>query len=338
MSKKESRYYYSFISKLFKNISNNSGLTKNFKDQLNIALCLISKKVSLMAQKITIISKKKTISEGEILKAIKFMITDNLFLEEIKSYANEALEKYKNTDENGISRQSRAGIIFPVSITEKFIRNFGYNNLMITAGSSIYLACFLEILTSKIIQKCLGISDETLAVRLTIRELFLGIKRTSYISDIFDFCKINIIGGGVLPEINSFLLNKKRRKISKKQDAGQKKHRFRPGTIALREIKKYQKYSDSLIFAKLPFEKLVRKIIYEKAGSTIKISSEFFIVLQYWIENFLISFLRDSNLASIHSKRIKVIPEDLEFIRKIRNYPEVLYEAEEDVNEEKETV
>ena len=38
-----------------------------------------------------------------------------------------------------------------------------------------------------------------------------------------------------------------------------KPHRFRPGTVALREIRKYQKSTDLLI-RKIPFQRLVREI------------------------------------------------------------------------------
>jgi histone H3 len=38
-----------------------------------------------------------------------------------------------------------------------------------------------------------------------------------------------------------------------------KPHRYRPGTVALREIRKYQKSVDLLI-CKLPFSRLVREI------------------------------------------------------------------------------
>lgn len=323
MSKKESRYYYSFISKVFKNIANNTGLTKNFKDQLNEALCIISKNISYISKEITIISEKKTISETEIEKSISFMVKDTCFLKEIFSTCEKALENYNNSNDTDISRQSMANIIFPVSIAEKFIRNFGHNNVMVTASSPIYLACFLELLTKRILSNCLTLSKEGITNRLTIRDLFLTIDNNTVIKDIFNFCGIKLIGGGVKSEIHSFLKNKKRKKNTKKEGEA-KKHRFRPGTIALREIKKYQEnYTDKLIFAKLPFEKLVRKIIYEKTGESIKISKEFFIILQYWLEDYLISFLKDCNLASIHAKRVKVSLEDLEFIRKLRGYPEI---------------
>lgn len=48
------------------------------------------------------------------------------------------------------------------------------------------------------------------------------------------------------------------------QPAGgvKKPHRFRPGTVALREIRKYQKSTDLLI-RKLPFQRLIREIASE---------------------------------------------------------------------------
>ena len=44
--------------------------------------------------------------------------------------------------------------------------------------------------------------------------------------------------------------------------AHKKPHRYRPGTVALREIRKYQK-STELLIRKLPFQRLVREIAQE---------------------------------------------------------------------------
>ena len=41
-----------------------------------------------------------------------------------------------------------------------------------------------------------------------------------------------------------------------------KPHRFRPGTVALREIRRFQK-STELLIRKLPFQRLVREIASE---------------------------------------------------------------------------
>ena len=62
------------------------------------------------------------------------------------------------------------------------------------------------------------------------------------------------------------LANKAARKtasVSNPAAGGVKKpHRFRPGTVALREIRKFQK-STELLIRKLPFQRLVREIAQE---------------------------------------------------------------------------
>ena len=51
-----------------------------------------------------------------------------------------------------------------------------------------------------------------------------------------------------------------RRNVSAPASGGVKKpHRYRPGTVALREIRRYQK-STELLIRKLPFQRLVREI------------------------------------------------------------------------------
>ena len=53
--------------------------------------------------------------------------------------------------------------------------------------------------------------------------------------------------------------NKAVKKTAPAEGGMKKKHRFRPGTVALREIKRYQKATDLLI-AKAPFQRFVRAI------------------------------------------------------------------------------
>jgi histone H3 len=57
------------------------------------------------------------------------------------------------------------------------------------------------------------------------------------------------------------LATKSARKSAPQVGGGVKKpHRYRPGTVALREIRRYQKSTDLLI-RKLPFQRLVREIV-----------------------------------------------------------------------------
>ena len=94
------------------------------------------------------------------------------------------------------------------------------------------------------------------------------------------------------------------------------KHRFKPGTVSLREIRKLQKMGNTLIFARNPFEKYVREIFCDY-NKDLKISKNVFTILQYALEFNLVKLLTDSNNAAIHAGRVKMMPTDIDFIRKI---------------------
>lgn len=96
-----------------------------------------------------------------------------------------------------------------------------------------------------------------------------------------------------------------------------KPHRFRPaGTVALREIRKYQKSTDLLI-RKAPFQRLVREIA-SAHRSDLRFQSAAVMSLQSAAEAYLVGVFEDTNLAAIHAKRITIAPKDLMLARRIR--------------------
>lgn len=95
-----------------------------------------------------------------------------------------------------------------------------------------------------------------------------------------------------------------------------KPHRFRPGTVALREIRKYQKSTDLLI-RKLPFQRLVREIAQE-FKTELRFQSSAIGALQEASEAYLVSLFEDVNLCAIHSKRVTIMVKDIQLARRIR--------------------
>jgi histone H3 len=95
-----------------------------------------------------------------------------------------------------------------------------------------------------------------------------------------------------------------------------KPHRYRPGTVALREIRRYQKSTD-LLLRKLPFQRLVREIA-ERYRSELRFQSSAIQALQHACEDYLTGLFEDSNLLAIHAKRITIFPKDLRLARRIR--------------------
>ncbi|KMZ69659.1 histone H3 [Zostera marina] len=93
-------------------------------------------------------------------------------------------------------------------------------------------------------------------------------------------------------------------------------HRYRPGTVALREIRKYQK-STELLIRKLPFQRLVREIAQEFKFD-LRFQSHAILALQEASECYIVGLFEDTNLCAIHAKRVTIMPKDIQLARRIR--------------------
>jgi histone H3 len=102
----------------------------------------------------------------------------------------------------------------------------------------------------------------------------------------------------------------------KAQTKATKPHRFRPGTVALREIRKFQKTTDLLI-RKLPFQRLVREIAQDFKND-LRFQSSAILALQEAAEFYLVGLFEDTNLCAIHAKRVTIMPKDMQLARRIR--------------------
>jgi histone H3 len=96
-----------------------------------------------------------------------------------------------------------------------------------------------------------------------------------------------------------------------------KPHRFRPGTVALREIKRYQK-STELLIRKAPFQRLVKEIASEIVTDQLRFQSGAVAALQEAVESYLVGLFEDSNLCALHTKRVTVMSKDIQLARRIR--------------------
>jgi histone H3 len=95
-----------------------------------------------------------------------------------------------------------------------------------------------------------------------------------------------------------------------------KPHRYRPGTVALREIRRYQKSTDLLI-RKAPFQRLVKQIAQEIKES-VRFQSTAVLALQEASEYYLVGLFEDTNMCTLHGKRVTITPKDMQLARRIR--------------------
>ena len=93
-------------------------------------------------------------------------------------------------------------------------------------------------------------------------------------------------------------------------------HRFRPGVVALREIRRYQK-TTQLLVKKLPFQRLVREIAQD-VKTDIRFQSTAIMALQEASEAYLVGLFEDSNFCAIHTKRVTIMQKNIRLAKKIR--------------------
>ena len=120
--------------------------------------------------------------------------------------------------------------------------------------------------------------------------------------------------GGKAPR--KMLATKAARKSAPAPGGIKKPHRYRPGTVALREIRKYQKSTEFLI-RKAPFQRLVREITQAHKGD-LRFQSSALGASQEASEAYLVGLFEDTNLCAIHAKRVTIMPKDIQLTRRIR--------------------
>ncbi|TID25238.1 gb [Venturia nashicola] len=95
-----------------------------------------------------------------------------------------------------------------------------------------------------------------------------------------------------------------------------KPHRYKPGTVALREIRRYQKSTDLLI-QKTPFSRVVREVAHD-FKEDLRFQATAIEALQEAAECYLVGLFEDTNLCAIHANRVTIQSKDMELARRLR--------------------
>ena len=103
-----------------------------------------------------------------------------------------------------------------------------------------------------------------------------------------------------------------------------KPHRYRPGTVALRE-NRHQK-STELLIRKLPFQRPVREIAQD-FKTDLRFQSAAVGTLQEASEAYLVGLFEDTNLCAVHAKRVTIMPKGIQLARLIRGESTVIHSA-----------
>jgi histone H3 len=114
--------------------------------------------------------------------------------------------------------------------------------------------------------------------------------------------------GGSIPRYH--LATKAARVTTQKAIAVRKPHCWRPGMVALREIRKFKKNTD-LFIRKATFQRLVHKIALKFGKSKLQMQSTAVLALQEAAEYFMVDVFSNTNLCAMHSKRVTIMNKDM---------------------------
>ena len=95
-----------------------------------------------------------------------------------------------------------------------------------------------------------------------------------------------------------------------------RKHRFRPGTRSLQQIRSLQRSTD-LLSRKAPFQRFVREIAQE-FKTDLRWTGTAVLALQEAVEAYCIGLFSDSVKAMVHAKRVKLMPADMQLAIRLR--------------------
>ncbi|XP_065561320.1 uncharacterized protein LOC136027829 [Artemia franciscana] len=103
-----------------------------------------------------------------------------------------------------------------------------------------------------------------------------------------------------------------------------RKKRWRPGTLALREIRAYQRTYTTLI-PRASFGRLVREITSRICPTELRFQRDSLEAIQSAAESYMIQLFEDSVMAMIHGKRVTLRVSDMSLVRRIRGEKDFIY-------------
>jgi len=112
----------------------------------------------------------------------------------------------KSSGSRPVSRSSKAGLQFPVGRIARFLKQGRYSE-RVGAGAPVYLAAVLEYLAAEVLELAGNAAKDNKKTRIVPRHIQLAIRNDEELNKLM--ANTTIASGGVLPNINAFLLPRK---------------------------------------------------------------------------------------------------------------------------------
>lgn len=211
--------------------------------------------------------------------------------------------------------RSRAKLVFPPGLAEKFLRRFGKLSVRVGVGAGVYLAAVLEHVVRDVLVGATAIATEDKRMRIKPRHILLAVRNEAALNELL-LTKLGVVipEGGVVPGIHPSLTKPthapKRRRAKAEEGAEPHKRRFRPGTVALRNIRKQQKTA-KLQIQHAPFRRACLDAALLHIKDKPRFSADFLHMFHEYVEARVVAWFEGANLLALHSGRQTVAAKDV---------------------------
>ena len=221
-----------YISKVLKQVHTKISISSNAKSQINYLLLLLASKIIEEASSLTLDANRKTLDTRSIQTAVR-----NIFgFSELEKYsiseATKAVIKYNSYYRSGnskkrIKRSELAGLQFPISRVENIIKNKYKGRISETC--SVYLTAVIEYISAEILELAGNSALDNKRSMINSRDLMLAIKNDEELTKLTNTIDFEVMGGGVIKNVNSLLLKSKKtiKKKSRRRVSRSKRSRRR---------------------------------------------------------------------------------------------------------------
>jgi histone H3/H4 len=303
-----------YISKILKNkITKQVGIQSKASGELNSALNVIGKALAASAANLAKASGKETVSSREVQSAVQMIFPEEMAKHAVSEGSKAVTKNDATTATKKMSVAKRSGLVIPPARVRVFLKDEAKR---VGSMAPIYLAAVLEYFTSDLLELASNAAWDRNKKTISSSHIFMAANNEE-IESLFRHLGIILSSAAVMPNVHQALTSKLgKKKVKKAKTKGDVKapHRFRPGTVALRSIRKQQKTTECVYFPKQVFDRLAREIACD---DEMRLSEDAVRALQMFTEQELVGMLNRAQLASLHANRQRVIPGDIKLARRM---------------------
>ena len=219
-----------YIYKVLKQVHPSTGINAGAKSQLNQFLMVLLRRLNNVARDLSSFNEKKTLTSREVQSAVGLFLPGELAKHAV-SEGTKAVTKFNYSSRavkgTSASRAFRAGLTFAPSRVENLMRgirklNSDFKiNMRIGSVAPVYMAAVLEYVCAEILELAGNAAKDNGRVRITSRHIFLAIFNDDELNKLIDDLGVVIAKGGVVPNIHTALLPKKKRPLGGELDESQ---------------------------------------------------------------------------------------------------------------------